>query len=61
MGDRYQHLSFAERALIQAKLGEGCNVRQIASSLHRAASTITWQPDGQTATRWRGQCRWQRR
>ncbi len=58
MGDKYRQLSLAERALIQAKHDEGCNVRQIASSLGRAASRISrelkrcgWQ--GPKAVRYR--------
>jgi transposase, IS30 family len=41
MGIKYWHLSLEERAVIQAKLDEGCCVRQISQSLGRAPSTIS--------------------
>ena len=41
MGKQYGHLSLEERAVIQAKLDEGCGVRQISQSLGRAPSTIS--------------------
>jgi transposase, IS30 family len=41
MGKRYCHVSLCERALIQAKLDEGCGVREIGRALGRDPSTIS--------------------
>jgi len=52
MGKKYQHLSLAERSLLQTQLEMGWSPAAIAAGLQRARSTITremarngWQPD----------------
>ena len=41
MKSTYQHLSLEERAVIRAKLDEGCTLRAIARSVQRAPSTLS--------------------
>ena len=41
MNRHYQHLTLADRAIIRAKLDEGCTLRAIARSVQRAPSTVS--------------------
>lgn len=70
MGTGYDQLSLEERCTISRLQAEGCSIRQIASSLDRAPSTISrelkrnagrqvgyapsWAATQTTARRWRG-------